>query len=152
MAEKLLDRAQIGAALEQVGSEGVPQRVGRDAGPDRRIADPAPQAAAHIRGREPAATAGQQQRLLFGKADEQGRASRLEIALQGALSRLSDRQQPLLSPLSEDPDLLADYLGPDTIGFVEWPDGEAELAGLARIAARVTIEHAGDDRRVVDIR
>lgn len=52
----------------------------------------------------------------------------------------------------EDPDLLADYLGPDTIGFVEWPDGEAELAGLARIAARVTIEHAGDDRRVVDIR
>src|SRR5438270_12808060 len=32
----------------------------------------------------------------------------------------------------EDPDLLADYLGPDTIGFVEWPDGEAELARLAR--------------------
>ena len=24
----------------------------------------------------------------------------------------------------EDPDLLADYLGPETIAFVEWPDGE----------------------------
>lgn len=52
----------------------------------------------------------------------------------------------------EDPDLLADYLGADTIGFVEWPDGEAELARFARIAARVRIEHAGGDRRVVEIR
>ncbi len=51
----------------------------------------------------------------------------------------------------EDPDLLADYLGPDTIGFVEWPAGAAELAQLARVAARVTIEHAGQDRRVVEI-
>ena len=51
----------------------------------------------------------------------------------------------------EDPDLLADYLGPDTIGFVEWPDGEAELARLARIVARVRIEHAGGDRRLVEI-
>jgi tRNA threonylcarbamoyladenosine biosynthesis protein TsaE len=53
---------------------------------------------------------------------------------------------------AEDPDLLADYLGPDTIAFVEWPEGEeAELAALARIAARVRIEHAGGDRRVVTI-
>jgi tRNA threonylcarbamoyladenosine biosynthesis protein TsaE len=51
----------------------------------------------------------------------------------------------------EDPELLADYLGPDTIGFVEWPDGESELARFARIAARVRIEHAGGDRRVVEI-
>jgi tRNA threonylcarbamoyladenosine biosynthesis protein TsaE len=51
----------------------------------------------------------------------------------------------------EDPELLADYLGPDTIGFVEWPDGEAELARFARIAARVRIEHGGGDRRVVQI-
>jgi tRNA threonylcarbamoyladenosine biosynthesis protein TsaE len=50
----------------------------------------------------------------------------------------------------EDPDLLADYLGPDTIAFVEWPpDGEAAVAGLARVAARVRIEHAGGDRREV---
>jgi tRNA threonylcarbamoyladenosine biosynthesis protein TsaE len=50
----------------------------------------------------------------------------------------------------EDPDLLADYLGPDTISFVEWPAGEEiELARLARIAARVSLEHAGADRRRV---
>ena len=52
----------------------------------------------------------------------------------------------------EDPDLLADYLGPDTIAFVEWPEvGEDALAGLARIAVRVVIEHAGGDRRDVRI-
>jgi tRNA threonylcarbamoyladenosine biosynthesis protein TsaE len=52
----------------------------------------------------------------------------------------------------EDPDLLADYLGPDTITFVEWPQvGEQSLAGLARIAVRVVIDHAGGDRREVRI-
>ncbi|HEY1510622.1 MAG TPA: tRNA (adenosine(37)-N6)-threonylcarbamoyltransferase complex ATPase subunit type 1 TsaE [Solirubrobacteraceae bacterium] len=52
----------------------------------------------------------------------------------------------------EDPDLLADYLGPDTVGFVEWPQaGEQALDGLARIALRVSIEHAGGDRREVRI-
>ena len=52
----------------------------------------------------------------------------------------------------EDPDLLADYLGPDTIAFVEWAAAaEPELAALGRIAARVRIEHAGGDRRVVEI-
>jgi tRNA threonylcarbamoyladenosine biosynthesis protein TsaE len=52
----------------------------------------------------------------------------------------------------EDPDLLADYLGPDTITFVEWPHGvEAATAGLARVAARVRIEHAGGDRRTVKV-
>ena len=52
----------------------------------------------------------------------------------------------------EDPDLLDDYLRPDTIAFVEWPQGaEAELAGLGRIAVRVRLEHAGGDRRAVEI-
>jgi tRNA threonylcarbamoyladenosine biosynthesis protein TsaE len=52
----------------------------------------------------------------------------------------------------EDPDLLSDYLGPDRIAFVEWPPGEdAGLADLARVAARVRIEHAGGDRRRVEI-
>ena len=41
----------------------------------------------------------------------------------------------------EDPDLLADYIGADTITFVEWPDaGEQEIADLGRIARRVTPE------------
>jgi tRNA threonylcarbamoyladenosine biosynthesis protein TsaE len=52
----------------------------------------------------------------------------------------------------EDPDLLDDYLGPDTIAFVEWPEvGEDALDGLGRIAVRVAIEHAGGDRRDVRI-
>jgi tRNA threonylcarbamoyladenosine biosynthesis protein TsaE len=61
------------------------------------------------------------------------------------LFRIGDMSQ-------EDPDLLADYLGPDTIAFVEWPEvGEDALAGLGRIAVRVVIEHAGGDRRDVRI-
>jgi tRNA threonylcarbamoyladenosine biosynthesis protein TsaE len=52
----------------------------------------------------------------------------------------------------EDPDLLADYIGPDRIAFVEWPGGAvARIAGLSHVAARVLIEHAGSDRRVVTI-
>ena len=52
----------------------------------------------------------------------------------------------------EDPDLLADYLRPDTIGFVEWPRGEEpELASLGTIAARVRIAHRGGDWRLVEI-
>jgi tRNA threonylcarbamoyladenosine biosynthesis protein TsaE len=52
----------------------------------------------------------------------------------------------------EDPELLADYLGPDTIAFVEWPGSETgALAQLARIAARVCLEHDGADRRRVTI-
>lgn len=50
----------------------------------------------------------------------------------------------------EEPDLLADYLRADTVAFVEWPTaGEGELAALARVAARVRLEHAGGDRRLV---
>ncbi len=47
----------------------------------------------------------------------------------------------------EEPDLLADYLGPGRIAFVEWPlEGEAELAG-ARV--HVTLTHEGGDRREI---
>lgn len=49
----------------------------------------------------------------------------------------------------EDPSLLEDYLTPDRVGFVEWPAiGEP---AIARVAARVTLEHAGEDRRRVEI-
>lgn len=52
----------------------------------------------------------------------------------------------------EDPDILADYIGPDRIAFVEWPENAiATIAGLSRVAARVVIEHAGGDRRLVTI-
>jgi tRNA threonylcarbamoyladenosine biosynthesis protein TsaE len=53
---------------------------------------------------------------------------------------------------AEDPDLLLDFVGPDTITFVEWPQGEeARIGALGRIAAHVRIEHAGGDRRRVQI-
>jgi tRNA threonylcarbamoyladenosine biosynthesis protein TsaE len=50
---------------------------------------------------------------------------------------------------AEDPDLLADYLGPGRIAFVEWPpDGEPELADARMV---VTLAHAGGERRIVEI-
>ena len=52
----------------------------------------------------------------------------------------------------EDPELLGDYLSPETIAFVEWPRGEERaLAALARPVARVLLEHEGGDRRTVTI-
>jgi tRNA threonylcarbamoyladenosine biosynthesis protein TsaE len=53
----------------------------------------------------------------------------------------------------EDPDLLADYVRADTIAFVEWPShGEGEVRALGRVAATVSIEHAGGDERLITIR
>ena len=50
---------------------------------------------------------------------------------------------------AEDPDLLADYLGPGRIAFVEWPpDGAVELSG-ARLL--VTLAHAGGEARSIEI-
>jgi tRNA threonylcarbamoyladenosine biosynthesis protein TsaE len=52
----------------------------------------------------------------------------------------------------EEPGLLSDYLGTDTIAFVEWPAaGANELPTLARLAARVRIEHRGGDRRTIEL-
>jgi tRNA threonylcarbamoyladenosine biosynthesis protein TsaE len=49
----------------------------------------------------------------------------------------------------EDPDLLADYVGPGRIAFVEWPEqGEGELP-TPRL--RITLSHGGGDRRAVEI-
>ncbi|HYI98782.1 MAG TPA: tRNA (adenosine(37)-N6)-threonylcarbamoyltransferase complex ATPase subunit type 1 TsaE [Thermoleophilaceae bacterium] len=49
----------------------------------------------------------------------------------------------------EDPALLDDYLTPERIGFVEWPAvGEP---AIERIAARVRLEHAGRDRRRLEV-
>jgi tRNA threonylcarbamoyladenosine biosynthesis protein TsaE len=49
----------------------------------------------------------------------------------------------------EDPGLLADYLGPGRIAFVEWPqDSSDELSG-ARL--RITLSHRGGDRRRIEV-
>lgn len=53
---------------------------------------------------------------------------------------------------AEDPALLAGELTGERIAFVEWPEvGEFAAEGPSRIAARVRLEHAGDDRRRVEI-
>jgi tRNA threonylcarbamoyladenosine biosynthesis protein TsaE len=49
----------------------------------------------------------------------------------------------------EDPALLDDYVAPDTVAFVEWPEVAVRELGLDRIRARVRLEHAGGDRRTV---
>jgi tRNA threonylcarbamoyladenosine biosynthesis protein TsaE len=50
---------------------------------------------------------------------------------------------------AEEPDLLADYVGPERIAFVEWPaQAESRLEG---VRARVRLEHLGGDRRRIEI-
>jgi tRNA threonylcarbamoyladenosine biosynthesis protein TsaE len=49
----------------------------------------------------------------------------------------------------EDPELLGDYFGPGLIAFVEWP--EISGAELAYARLRVTLAHAGRDRRRIEV-
>jgi tRNA threonylcarbamoyladenosine biosynthesis protein TsaE len=49
----------------------------------------------------------------------------------------------------EDPDLLGDYLGPDRLAFVEWAGDEGESLGAVRM--RVSLRHAGGDRRTIEV-
>jgi tRNA threonylcarbamoyladenosine biosynthesis protein TsaE len=50
----------------------------------------------------------------------------------------------------EDPALLEDYLGPDGVAFVEWPDAGA--GRLGRPAIEVRLRHAGGERRQVELK
>jgi tRNA threonylcarbamoyladenosine biosynthesis protein TsaE len=48
-----------------------------------------------------------------------------------------------------EPGLLEDYLTPERIGFLEWPElAEPELE---RVTARVRIEHGGGDARTITV-
>ncbi|HEX4752473.1 MAG TPA: tRNA (adenosine(37)-N6)-threonylcarbamoyltransferase complex ATPase subunit type 1 TsaE [Solirubrobacterales bacterium] len=49
----------------------------------------------------------------------------------------------------EDPALLDDYLGGESVAFVEWP--AVGIERLGRPALEVRLEHAGEDRRTVEI-
>lgn len=49
----------------------------------------------------------------------------------------------------EDPGLLADYLGPDRVAFVEWPEAAGET--LPGVVARVRFAHGGRDVREIEI-
>jgi tRNA threonylcarbamoyladenosine biosynthesis protein TsaE len=49
----------------------------------------------------------------------------------------------------EDPALLADYLGPGRIAFIEWPrEAEREFSS-ARL--RISLAHRGSDRRRIEV-
>lgn len=50
---------------------------------------------------------------------------------------------------AEDPGLLDDYLNPETLTFVEWPEVAGDALGSPRL--RVALAHAGGDRRRVEI-
>jgi tRNA threonylcarbamoyladenosine biosynthesis protein TsaE len=49
----------------------------------------------------------------------------------------------------EDPALLSDYLSPDSIVFVEWPEAAAAELEPERVALRLRLAHLGGHRRAV---
>jgi tRNA threonylcarbamoyladenosine biosynthesis protein TsaE len=58
------------------------------------------------------------------------------------LYRLSDLE-------GEDPALLDDYLGPDRVAFVEWPEAGADRLGRPAVWARLA--HEGEERRRIEV-
>lgn len=70
---------------------------------------------------------------------------------EGAVAPIAHLDLHRLSSLDdEDPALLADYLEPGAIAFVEWP----EVAGdelAERATVEVVLRHAGDDERKVEV-
>ena len=54
---------------------------------------------------------------------------------------------------AEEPGLLDDYLRADGVAFIEWPEVAEPALDLdgVRVAARVTLRHAGEDRREVEL-
>jgi tRNA threonylcarbamoyladenosine biosynthesis protein TsaE len=55
----------------------------------------------------------------------------------------------LSSLAGEEPGLLDDYLTPERVAFVEWP--EAAEPTLGGVVARVRLEHLGGDRRRITV-
>ena len=74
--EQLLDRAQVRAAIEQVGGERVTQRVRRARPGDADAAAPDAQAPAHVARRQPPTRLAQEQRRLSRRPSRQRRARR----------------------------------------------------------------------------
>lgn len=54
-------------------------------------------------------------------------------------------------PGGEDPSLLADYLVPEAVAFVEWPERGAPGLDPGSVALRVRLEHRGDDQRRITV-
>jgi tRNA threonylcarbamoyladenosine biosynthesis protein TsaE len=52
----------------------------------------------------------------------------------------------------EDPALLADYLTPDRVTFIEWPGAGVPELDPERVVLELTLAHGGGERRVVEAR
>ena len=151
--QQLLDRAQVGAALEQMGGEGVAQRVRGDVSGDRGLAAPsAPGGAAR-----PTATGGG--RGATGTAPARSRATRApavrarQVALEGPLGGLTHRDDPRLRALAghaqasptrsrDRPVEVDDLLGPQPAGVGELEQGT--VADLERARGRDPVEQRRD--------
>ena len=71
---------------------------------------------------------------------------------EGAAARVAHLDLYRLAGLEdEDPGLLEPYFGDDTISFVEWPEHGGD-GGLRPATHRVRLEHAGGDRRRIEVR
>ena len=49
----------------------------------------------------------------------------------------------------EDPALLAGYLAPESVSFIEWPDAASAELEPERVALRIRLSHLGGDRRLM---
>jgi tRNA threonylcarbamoyladenosine biosynthesis protein TsaE len=55
-------------------------------------------------------------------------------------------------PAAEDPSLLADYLTPDGVTFIEWPGVGAAEVEPERVVLALELSHLGGDRRGIEAR
>jgi len=94
VAEELLDAAQVGAVLEQMGGEGVPQRM-RGALGETRCVELAPQRPADVGGAEGAAADAQEDAV--GRRPAEAGAARAQVAPERVRSGASERDDPLLT-------------------------------------------------------
>ena len=110
MPEQLLDRAQVGAALEQVRGEGVPQpvRVGEEAAQRARV--------------QPPAARGEEERVV--RAARQLRPRLAQVAGDDVRRLLAERHDPLLAALAAHADELllevdVGEIEPDRLGAAQ---------------------------------
>jgi tRNA threonylcarbamoyladenosine biosynthesis protein TsaE len=52
----------------------------------------------------------------------------------------------------EDPALLADYLTPDRVAFIEWPGAGRAEVDPARVALELKLSHEGGSQRRIEVR
>ena len=109
VAQQLLDHSQVGAAVEQVRGEGMPQRMRGDAdrepGANAQPVEAVAQAAHTERTAEMVQEDLGRRRIRRSAAFEEDRAAVLEVVLERLPCRAAKQPDPFLASLAEDPDL-----------------------------------------------